>query len=128
MIRCNDAIFSGTQIRSKVVDAIVNGKLTVECLTNLFERRTKNTDIEIDINSLYNSVLNDKTPETLFEKLHLLTTIRVANQKVIEKKVDALAQIIGIEYFYIKVAEFFYSHPDLIELRGEFNFFIDFET
>jgi hypothetical protein len=119
-LRCNDAVFSGSNIRAAVVHAIVGGNLTVESLTDLFDSAGKQGNIGASLSALAGLVSEVKLERAVMDHgLGAIPNIRIANQGAVEKKLDEIAQFIGTEKFYLKVGELLYSKGAEIGLRPD---------
>jgi hypothetical protein len=80
-VRVNHAVFSGTQIQAKIVDAIIKGSLTLESVLDTFRSSHSSLDL---------STIGD---------------VRVADREVVKEKVNQIANLVGTQQFYLQVGE-----------------------
>ncbi len=80
-LRVNNAVFSGTQIRAKLVDAIIKGSLTIESVLDTFRSTHKSLDF---------STSGD---------------FRIEDQEKVKDKINAIASLVGTQQFYLQVGQ-----------------------
>jgi hypothetical protein len=80
-VRVNHAVFSGTQIRAKLVDAIIKGSLTIESVLDTFRSTHSGLDL---------STTGD---------------VRIADQEKVKRKINAIANLVGTQQFYLQVGQ-----------------------
>lgn len=80
-VRVNHAVFSGTQIRAKLVDAIIKGSLTIESVLDTFRSTHSGLDL---------STTGD---------------VRIADQEKVKEKINAIANLVGTQQFYLQVGQ-----------------------
>ncbi|MDR1432946.1 MAG: hypothetical protein LBI61_01215 [Puniceicoccales bacterium] len=119
-IRCNDAVFSGSQISAKAVDAIVSGKLTVQSIGNLFSSHGKQSVVGVSLSALAGMVHDVSIDRSIMDhSLGAVPTIRIANREEVSKQVDKVADLVGSEKFFLKVGELLYNSGAEIGLRPD---------
>ncbi len=118
IIRCDDALFSGAQIKAALVNAVVQGTLTLESLTNLFDSTGKHNAVNAGLSAMFSAVTNVTIDRSVFDHtLSAVPNIRVADDSVLSEKIDTVAQLVGTERFYLKVGELLYTNRTEIGLR-----------
>ncbi|ORX43506.1 hypothetical protein BCR36DRAFT_415521 [Piromyces finnis] len=125
-IRCNNAVFKGSKIRSRLLDMIVTENLTIESLLHEIKSESHSSSFGIDIGAIY-SVLNPPKPsngiqsqgapnDNIFQKLNVIPSFRSVDEKAISKKLDDLAELIGEEKFYLTVGKVLKNKGSLVGL------------
>ena len=102
-------MFSGSQIRSKVVEMIVTGDLTIESLRDILKEENSNSAINGSLAAVFSSVHKIDNRATLDPKLGAIPTLRIADEEEITEKVNTLAELVGEEKFYLKVGGLLYQ-------------------
>ncbi|MDR2598241.1 MAG: hemagglutinin repeat-containing protein [Holosporales bacterium] len=113
-VRCNDAVFSGSTIRAKMIDMIVAGDMTVETLLNTFRAESSNTQVSGSIAAIFGAVKGVKLDRSLDASLAPIPAFRIAEEEVIKDKINTVASIVGTEKFYLKVGELLYNKCGMI--------------
>lgn len=52
-IRCDDAVFSGTQIQARLLDAVVTNNVTIEDLLNEFREESRDASFSTSLHGLF---------------------------------------------------------------------------
>lgn len=100
VIRADDVVYSGSQIRAKIVDAIITGSLTIESLKGVFKEHSSSKGFGTCLSSVFNTVSGQTSG---LSALSGFPSIRIAKRDLIEENLDALASFVGEEEFYLKV-------------------------
>ena len=105
-IRCDDAVFSGTQIQARLLDAVVTNNVTIEDLLNEFREEARDASFSTSLQGLF-SLTQGFCPITSFAdaRLKSIPQIRVANRDELVREVQHLASMVGFEKFYLKVGK-----------------------
>ena len=94
-IRCDNAVFSGSRIHSRLLEAIVTGDLTIESLADEFRSESHSTDIGVNlagITSLIQEV--NSGGSALSGAASRCPTMRFANEEDISRKVHETARLV----------------------------------
>jgi hypothetical protein len=118
IIRCNDAVFRGTTIRGKVVDMIINNDMAVESLVNMFQSTERNDSFNVSLSAL-SSLASEVKALTWDQKLAAVPSIRQEKIEELHRSVDTVAQVVGMEEFYLKVGGTLYTKRAEIGLRPD---------
>ena len=102
-------MFSGSQIRSKSIEMIVSGDLTIESLRDTFMAEGSSSAISGSLAAVFSSIHKIDSRAVLDPRLSTIPTLRIADELEITEKVNQLAQLIGTEKFYLKVAGLLYK-------------------
>ncbi|EAY03207.1 hypothetical protein TVAG_049910 [Trichomonas vaginalis G3] len=98
-LQCNDAVFSGTQVQSKIVEMLVSGNLTVETLKGMFSEHLENKSFQAALGALPSA---SGAPESLYKNC-----------------IDCISEIVGTERFYLEVGNTLYKKGSFVGLRPE---------
>ena len=112
-------MFSGSQIRSKVVEMIVRGDLTIESLRDILKEENSNSAINGSLAAVFSSVHKIDNRATLDPKLGAIPTLRIADEEEIIEKVNTLAELVGEEKFYLKVGGLLYQRGADVGLKPD---------
>ena len=134
-IRCDDAVFSGTQIQARLLDAVVTNNVTIEDLLNEFHEEARDASFSTSLHGLFSltqgfgisssshsnssslrterSVVWQSQPynsgiaahSVLAMTAKSIPQIRVANRDELVREVQHLASMVGLEKFYLKVGK-----------------------
>ena len=118
-VQCDNAVFSGSQIRAKVIEMIVMGDLTIESLRDSFKSESNSDTINESLAALFSSVHKVDNRAILDPKLGAVPTLRIADEEEITEKVNTLAELIGEEKFYLKVGGLLYQKGSEIGLKPD---------
>ncbi len=120
IIKVNDALFSGFQVRSKILEPTSTGQVTVESLRNMFESHSKNESFNTCLAALASCIKEvPVSPSFIDPRLTALPSIRIAKQEILEETIDRLAGVVGTERFYAKITGVLYQRS------AEFGLFRD---
>jgi len=125
VIRCNNAVFKGSKIRSRLLEMIVNENLTIESLIHEFQSESHSSSFGIDLGAIYN-VMNPNIPSkgapvpgmenSVFHKLSAIPSLRSVDEKTVSKKINYLAELVGEEAFYLTVGKVLHNKGALVGL------------
>lgn len=126
-IRCDDVVFSGSKIRSRLLEMIVTGDLKIETLLGEFLSESNSSAISASLGALYGAVKNiDSAPSLRDPRLGAVPRMRFASEEQLLRKVSALAELVGTEKFYLKVGGLLHKvgatvglKPDGVVVRSE---------
>jgi hypothetical protein len=132
-IRCDNAVFSGAKIHSRLMEAIVTGDLTVESLADEFRSESHSTDIGISlaaIGGLVQDVKIDRlyVPQTssvpgsdgfIHPAFSAVPTMRFADEDAMSLKVLEVAQMVGQERFYLTVGGLLHKKGATVGLKPD---------
>lgn len=108
-IQCDDVIFSGSKIHSRLLEMIVTGNLTIETLTNEFHADTHSAEIGASLATIYAEVNKINSASDLDNlKIGSFPNMRFANESDLSRKISALAELVGKEKFYLTVGGLLY--------------------
>ena len=77
-------MFSGSQIRSKVVEMIATGDLTIESLHDILKEENSNSAINGSLAAVFSNVHKIEDRATLDPKLGAIPTLRIADEEEIQ--------------------------------------------
>jgi hypothetical protein len=122
-IRIGEGVLRGSTIKARLLEMIVDGSLTVETLKGIFKSESKNIDFAFNLGALFSEVKGERLPfATMDSKLGAVPTFRMASEKVLNEKVEHLAQAVGYEKFYLKVGGLLHDiggEIGLIDIKGK---------
>lgn len=120
VIKVNDALFSGFQVRNKILELTFTGQITVESLKNMFEFHSKNEGFNISLAALARCIKEVPVSLSLIApRLTAIPSIRIAKQEILKETINRLAGVVGTERFYAKITGV------LCQRSAEFGFFRD---
>lgn len=119
-IRCNNAVFKGSKIRSRLLDMIVTGDLTIESLIDEFKSESHNSSFNMNLSALANLATSNAPFKGLDDqRLGAIPGLSISDEKRLSKKVNKIAQLVGEEKFYLKVGNILYNKGALIGLTPD---------
>jgi len=121
-IRCNDAVFSGSTIHAKTLEALITGDLTIESLADMFQSESTNSNFGIALSgiaSLMQTIPSDVSGTFQDPRLKAIPSIRIADEEVLSLKVRQLASLVGTERFYLTVGKTLYKKSAEVGLKPD---------
>ena len=79
-IKCDNAVFSGSQIRAKALEMIVSGDLTIESLRDTFKAESENSEFSGSLAAMFNAVHKVPTKAFLDHRLSAVPNFRMAEE------------------------------------------------
>lgn len=119
-IRCDDVVFSGSQIQARLIDAIVTNDLTIEDLRSEFRSESHDNSIGVELSgiaSLVHTVKPGVGPSD--PRLKSIPRVRFADEEELSRRVQHLASLVGTEKFYLTVGKLLYKKSAEVGLRPD---------
>jgi hypothetical protein len=132
-IHCNNAVFSGSKIHARLMEAIVDGSLTIETLTDEFRSDSHSTAIGGSLAAI-SGMLMDVKPDRLYAPqpssvprsdgfMHpafsAVPTMRIADEEAMSRKIREVAEMVGTERFYLTVGGLLHKKGATVGLRPD---------
>ncbi len=119
-VRCDDAVFSGSQIRARLIDAIVTNDLTIEDLRNEFRSESHDQSIGVELSGIASMIHNVDLGIGFGDpRLKAIPRIRFAEEHELSRRVQHLASLVGTEKFYLTVGKLLYKKSAEVGLRPD---------
>ena len=117
-IRIGDGLFSGSQIRAKALEMIVEKNLKIETLAEVFKSEMKDQKVGIGLGSLFAEASKGDVPfNFLSPKLAAIPTFSISSAETLIHSFDRAAELIGQHKFYLKVGELLHTVSAEIGLK-----------
>jgi hypothetical protein len=132
-IRCGNAVFSGSKIHARLMEAIVNGSLTIETLTDEFRSDSHFTAIGGSLAAI-SGMLRDVKVDRLYAPqassvpgsdgvvspaFSAVPTMRIADEEAMSRKIREVAQMVGTERFYLTVGGLLHKKGAMVGLKPD---------
>ena len=119
-IRCDNAVFRGSKIHARLLEAIVAGDLTVESLADEFRSDSHSADVGVSLAAI-GGMTQDVKPDARFSdpRLGAVPTMRFADEDAMSLKVREVAQMVGQEKFYLTVGRLLHKKGATVGLRPD---------
>jgi hypothetical protein len=119
-IRCDNAVFSGSKIHSRLLEAIVAGDLTIESLADEFRSDSHSADVGVSLAAI-GGMTQDVKPDARFAdpRLGAVPTMRFADEDAMSLKVREIAQMVGQERFYLSVGRLLHKKGATVGLKPD---------
>lgn len=119
-VRCDDAVFNGSQIRARLIDAIVTNDLTIEDLRNEFRSESHDQSIGVELSGIASMIHNVDLGIGFGDpRLKAIPRIRFAEEHELSRRVQNLASLVGTEKFYLTVGKSLYKRSAEVGLRPD---------
>jgi hypothetical protein len=109
VLRVGNIAFTGVQLTGRLVDAIINGKMTIEALQDEVIESSRQTSWHASLKSVFDGVMSFAAPAStltrLTSPLSAIPTFRSENREHVEKFVQHMAKFVGEEKFLLRIGQ-----------------------
>jgi hypothetical protein len=132
-IHCDNAVFSGSKIHARLMEAIVDGSLTIETLTDEFRSDSHSTAIGGSLAAISGMLRDVKVdplyaPQTssvpgsdgfIHPAFSAVPTLRIADEEAMSQKIREVARMVGTERFYLTVGGLLHKKGAMVGLKPD---------
>jgi hypothetical protein len=115
-IRCDNAVFSGSQVEAKLLELMVTGQIRIEALTDLFQGHSRQRNFALSLSAAFGAIQSIPRAERLpiDSGLSAVPQFSIAREDELLERVHQAAALVGHEQFLLQVGKLLHTRGVLI--------------